>query len=592
VRQELQRFQGFLSTATADHSRLLILGGAGTGKTTLMQYLALQSVESSVDGPIPVLLRLRQLTLEADPHLDLLTVIQHTLDPDGLVLPQVEDFWQTHVNWLLLDGWDEITPALQTTLTQQLQVLLDRHPHLRVIITSRPGTLTPALRGFTVLDLAEFSTHQVEQFVQRWFQANDPEMGADLATACLEALHSPANERFHALSLTPMLLHLICLVFWHQRQFPTQAGQLYQQALDLLMGRWDQQRGVVRDRPPLAASLTAFDMLRLLSQVATRTFERNQVLISKSDLVMLIAQSLTGAAEGATDPEQRWAASQHILQVWVEHYGILVEHAYEAYGFSHLSIQEYLVARRWAISAMDRHEPEDWQALSTHLSDERWRDVMAFTVEMLPDATMLVRSLHLEAQALLTDDPDLHAIAAWVEERAIACEQPDQIAALQAHYLGLLVDQDLDLAIALNPDLGFHPPPPLVLDRAIHHLLEMAQGLMHQPSLQAGFNLYFAMDLYQCYALAPEFEAGLKELQQSLVQVLETANWLSQWQHSEGTLWLERLHHLCTIHHHHPAVHRLQPSQRLVLQQFYQAQQLIVRCAKRSSATLPQSLFS
>lgn len=575
-----------LNQVISQFPRLLILGGAGTGKTTLMQYLALQALEQA-DGAIPILIRLRHLAPEAEASFDLQASITQFLAPCERATSIVDHLCRNQAIWLLLDGWDEMAPSLQMPLTQQLQVLLDRHPSLQLIITSRPGGLTPALRGLIPMDLAEFAPHQVDRFVQRWFQANEPHGAEEWAGACLKALKISAHGRFQAFSLTPMLLHLICLVFWHHRQFPMQPGQLYQQALELLMGRWDQQRGVVRDRP-FTLSMTVFDMLKLLSQIATHTFERNQMLMPKTDLVMLIAQFLSPVMETA-DPEQRWATSQHILQILTEHYGILVEHAYETYSFSHLSFQEYLVARRWAITAVDRHTPEDWIELARHLGDERWCDVITFIVEMIPDADGLVRSLQQQAQALLADDPALLTITAWAEARVNAC-QWGQTTALQALYLGLFL-QDVDLAITLDPEIGLEPPSQLILDRAVKYLLDLAQELVVRPSLQAGFNLYFAMDLYRRFDLEFDFAQGLKELHGQLAEVLETPDGIDLWGQGESILWLEQLHHLCIHYHLCPSVQALQATQQQRLQQFYQAQQLIASCAKRRDLPLPCSLF-
>ncbi|WLT38982.1 hypothetical protein NON20_04490 [Synechocystis sp. B12] len=42
-------------------------------------------------------------------------------------------------------------------------------------------------------------------------------------------------------------MHLACWVFQNQGKFPLKRTEFYKQGLDLLLGKWDEARGIARD---------------------------------------------------------------------------------------------------------------------------------------------------------------------------------------------------------------------------------------------------------------------------------------------------------------------------------------------------------
>ncbi len=408
------------SAAIQPHSRVLVLGGPGAGKTTLLQHLALEISAGHLRAEgqtwLPVFLRLRQLALVPTADLNVQQYLNQRWLASGLSVAQIDRLWQQGQLWLLLDGWDELPSPQHRLVTQQIQTLLDTYPGLRVIVTGRSGGPMPQLNGLVTLELAEFTTPQIEQFVQQWFVANDPDRGAVLAQTCLEALHHPDNDRLREMALTPILLHLMCLVFLSSGQFPDQRSKLYQQALDLLLGQWDQQRGISRCQPLQQLSTT--DLLGILCEVAAHSFAQGKVLLDEAELLGLIARALANRDPQATTPERRWADSKAILQVLIEHYGMLSERELGSYAFAHLSFQEYLTARRWALTALEPQGHADWADLATHLSDTRWREVIVLTFEMVSPAESLWQALWHQSQGYVTSHPELRPWLAWAKTQA------------------------------------------------------------------------------------------------------------------------------------------------------------------------------
>lgn len=577
-------------SAIQPHSRVLVLGGPGAGKTTLLQHLALEISAGHLRAEgqtwLPVFLRLRQLALVPTADLNVQQYLNQRWLASGLSLAQIDHLWQQGQLWLLLDGWDELPSPQHRLVTQQIQTLLDTYPGLRVTLSGRSGGPMPQLNGLVTLELAEFTVPQIERFVQQWFVANNSEQGVVMAQTCLEALHHPDNDRLREMALTPILLHLMCLVFYNSGQFPNQRSKLYQQALDLLLGQWDQQRGISRSQP--LHQLSTVDLLGILCEVAARSFEQGSVVLDEAELLGLIARALAHRDPQPTTPERRWADSRAILQVLIEHYGMLSERELGSYAFAHLSFQEYLTARRWALTALDQQGQPDWAGLATHLSDARWREVIVLTFEMVSPAESLWQALWHQSQGYVASHPELSPWLAWAQTQAERSPIPYHPAALRGFYLGLRLNQGLDLAQALDARLAIDLPTPLLLDQALTRLLHQGQQWLNAPTRQAGLDLVFAMDLHQRFALAEPFAHSLQQLQARLLDALEDQTDLVTWCDEFGADWLRSLSHTIATHRHWDAA-LVDFSPCPALEIYCQIQQLLVDCL-RHNRTLPAAI--
>lgn len=525
--------------AIQPHSRVLIVGGPGAGKTTLLQHLVLEIGAERLQGDgmayLPVFLRLRQLALVPEADINVQQYLNQRWLASGLSPSQVDHLWQQGRLWLLLDGWDELPADQHRAMTQQIQALLDTYPGLRVLVSGRSGGPLPQLNGLVTLELTEFAPQQVEVFVQKWFAASQPIQGEWFATTFLQTLNHPENDRLREMALTPILLHLMCLVFQRFGQFPEQRSKLYQQALDLLLGQWDQQRGIHRHQP--LRHLSSLDLTGILAEVATHSFEQGRLVLEEAELLGLIAKSLVSRGAQGDTLERLWADSKSILQVLIEHYGMLTEREMGSYAFAHLSFQEFLTARRWALTALQRTGAEDWADLASHVADARWREAILLTIEMVPQPDDLWEALWRQSQQYVLAHPRLMTLVGWADGQAKSVAEDYHPAALRGFYLGLWLEQGIDLATALDSRLALDLPPSLALDEALMRLLHQARGWLGDPDVQRGFDLAFAMDLHQRFSLGNDFAENLIQFQTQLLDVLEEKGALATWCDSLGVQW-------------------------------------------------------
>ncbi|WP_049858483.1 NACHT domain-containing protein [Gloeothece citriformis] len=237
----------------AQHERLMILGKPGAGKTTFLQYIALQCIQGQYKADlVPFLLPLRSWMTELpeEENFSLFNVVLRLGARYNLTIEKTITLLEEGKFLLLLDGLDEVSEEETETIFREINQFLTTYYKNPIIITSRTGFQKYYFQGFTYVELAEFNANQIEIFVQKWFIAteNNPEEGLQKAQQFLEQLALPHNQPIRELCVTPILLNLLCSVFREKSTFPSKRAKLYQAGLDILLQRWDQARGIHRDQ--------------------------------------------------------------------------------------------------------------------------------------------------------------------------------------------------------------------------------------------------------------------------------------------------------------------------------------------------------
>lgn len=160
--------------------RLVILGGPGTGKTTLVSYLTLKFARGQAkekleldEKRLPILIPLRELprtglSLTAD-NLPALCTTPELAEkcPEGFFKERLEKGDCI----VLLDGMDEVTTEEERRrVADQIDDFITTyHNKNRFVVTSRPaGYSGVALTGFTQLDVCDFTDEDVEAFARYW----------------------------------------------------------------------------------------------------------------------------------------------------------------------------------------------------------------------------------------------------------------------------------------------------------------------------------------------------------------------------------------------------------------------------------------
>ncbi|QNP69987.1 NACHT domain-containing protein [Streptomyces roseirectus] len=343
-----------VEAALAGASRVLLRGEAGSGKTTLMQWLAVMAARGgfsgsleSWNGLIPVLVKLRRYAGRPLPAPEALL--------DGVAGPltgHLPKGWMDRALrddrvLLLVDGVDELLADERRAVREWLRGLLLAYPGVRTIVTSRPSAArTDWLRaeGFVSFQLDRMAPADLTAFVRQWHRAVR-EQGDELPCAVEElptferALLTSLRDRPHLRSLAanPLLAALICaLHLLKGDQLPRNRMELYAIALETLVQRRDADRRVPS---ALASPLGLPDKLCVLRNLAWRLSDNNRTEIGVEQAVRFVSARL------ATMRHLDGVPGDDVLDHLIARSGVLRSPVEGRVDFLHRTFQEYLAAQ-------------------------------------------------------------------------------------------------------------------------------------------------------------------------------------------------------------------------------------------------------
>jgi predicted NACHT family NTPase len=573
--------------AVETYSKLRVLGKPGVGKTTFLQHLAIQCDQGEFAADqVPIFIALREFA-EASRHsgnFSLFNYVYQALLTAGISSPSVlETVLQAGRMLLLLDGMDEVLNQDITAVLREIRKFSETYHRNRFVVTCRTAAQKLQLRGFTDVEIAPFSQAQITTFAQKWFVAltkTTAESGQDQSAQFIQKLNLPENWQFRQLVATPLFLHLACWVFQGQRKFPAKGAEFYKQGLDLLLGKWDEARGVERDDAYRGFLLP--QKLRLLSQLATVTFEHGQYFFEQRTIEQYIEDYLRNLPGATWEPEELHLESEAILRAIEAQHGLLIERARGIFSFSYLAFQEYFTARKIVASHNLQALEQALGGLVSHITDPHWREVFLLTAAMLRSADALVQLMKQQIDALVAQDPYLQEFLMWASQKSQAVPTDPKLATTRAFYLALAQNPPLaaDFTLASTLDQG------MILDAALESLMqafatEHSQDFAYVNACNEAINNILAM------ILDAGFYKALQQLRDQLPSASQDRQRLQDWWQKNYTAWLDQLSSTIANYRniHHPW--QFTPEQQQALQRYYEANQLLLDCLHSSCEVTP-----
>ncbi|MEW5989309.1 MAG: SUMF1/EgtB/PvdO family nonheme iron enzyme [Chloroflexota bacterium] len=361
--------------------RVVITGGPGCGKSTVLQHVAhtlavaLAADDSALveqklglrgELPLPILLPLsrfathlrtlaRQTTLTQAHEVTLAAYISRHLIETQTSFGLPADFFERLLQdgravILLLDGLDEVPDeALRVRVVQAIEQLVTGRDTMRVVVTCRTAAyqgrsaLGKDFRQVRVRPLDE--TH-VERLVRQAYTSvfpHDPDEQQRQADALWQGIAHLEAERQRRLGkeaerlvTSPLLVRMLLIVHFSQRRLPEQRAELYVRATDVLL--WPDYTREAAGAEELSQQVGG-DWVRhrdLLQHLAFHLHQRGEQQgreLAEDELRRLLRANATDAS---------------LVDGFIAHTrqrGTLLEERGGLYRFIHLGFQEYLAAR-------------------------------------------------------------------------------------------------------------------------------------------------------------------------------------------------------------------------------------------------------
>ncbi|MFF5635712.1 NACHT domain-containing protein [Streptomyces sp. NPDC012825] len=361
--------------ALARHERVLLRGLAGSGKTTLIQWLTVSAATAEdrdrpegmayLRGRIPFVLPLRALTR----HGERLPSPDRFLPAAGCPLTP-PDGWTDRVlaagrGLVLVDGIDEIPETERGRARDWLRDLLGAYEGNRWLVTSRPTAVRDdwlAPDGFTELTLAPMTRTEVTTFVRRWHRAAGPD-AAGYEQPLLDSLRTA--EHVARLATNPLMCGLICALHRDRRGFlPRGRKALYEAALSVLLSRRDRERDM---GAPTGLVLDEAPQIQLIQRLAYWLTLNGRTQLDRDRAASIVTEAVPAVPDASAYPPDQ--VFTHLLH----RSGLLREPTADTVEFVHRTFQDHLAAKalvdHWDIGVLVRHA-----------ADDQWEDVIRMAV--------------------------------------------------------------------------------------------------------------------------------------------------------------------------------------------------------------------
>ena len=527
--------------ATAQASRLVLLGDPGAGKSTFARMVLAQLAGAHLEGTepppgvapelLPILVTLRDLV----PRLNTLDLKSLPADRAQAALAAIlrdqvlEDLARLEASdcagslrdaltdgrcLLVLDGLDEVPQALRKLVRLTVAAVIGQYAPQRLIVTCRVRSYVgdAVLTGFREHTLAPFDDERIKRFVQAWYNAQKrwgrldagqaQERTADLTSAALA-------PDLRELATNPMMLTTMAIIHQKEIGLPRERVRLYNLAVDVLLRRWQKRKtGEQAMAPSPALGDFLKDDLRLRATLERLAYDAHSRGLREGE-----AAELTRGRALELLEEPAYLASAGLADEFLDYVdqraGLLVGRGGDlgrptTYAFPHRTFQEYL-AGCYLVGGRDAAAMA--RAYFGHADQADWRLAALLGAEEL--------YYNRRGQYSLLD------LAYRLCPAGIPTGERSQRAGLWSGALAVVAGRDTIVLDTDSPDGGA-----VYLERLVSHLVSLLTGKL-PPSERAdagrllgqlgdprpgvGLNPDGLPDIVWCDVLAGKFIMGSKD---------------------------------------------------------------------------------
>lgn len=400
--------------------RLVLLGSPGSGKSTVLDYVAhaclYRNPPLTIGDrrylPVKIGLRRWEQWCEDNHRYRLAEYLGEALAGRGKPCTVLWDHWLAASRiFVLLDGLDELSGDVAFYELALKGLLVDREASgCPMILTSRTVSydahrrLAPHLPVYT---LGGLSPRQQAAFIRRYPAPPASRFDAEALIAELRRLPS-----IKPLAANPLLLSIICLVASGPQavQLPATRGALYEAAVHHILGRLPHvpaKEIYVGVAEPLLTEKKAF-----LEELALELWLRDE-----GCELAFSEQTLIGALKRILKRERESTKlARCLVRDWICNSGLLRRDESKRYTFLHLTLQEYLLADAMA----RRIDSLGWTRASLRIAgrqttptallhrkvwDKAWREVIPLLAGRLLRPGPLLEMLVGASDKVYVSDP-------------------------------------------------------------------------------------------------------------------------------------------------------------------------------------------
>ena len=352
-------------------SLFLILGEAGSGKSTALRRLAYSIAEKSLaaerdeDVEIPIFIRAVDISKDRQKIIDVCTLETKIISNSGKPCFAVDDLIRGKIV-ILVDALDEIANDEERKhVLISLKEFNGQYPLCKVILTSRDYSFVrehTELATYRNYRLSPINWEQTDKIIKRVHS------GKSLSKETIKEMLRRLQE-VHGMDLNPLLITVfVAISDYAKSDIPANITELFKKYTEMMLGRWDSSKGLAQQ---YHAPLKDF----LLQKLAYEMHRRRVTSIGIAECKKIFSFELEDRGLKQTNIDQ--LVDEMLYRSGLFHFvGDQVE-------FRHLLIQEFFAGR--GITASD--------ILQSIISDEWWQKAIVFYFGEHPDDNVALENL-------------------------------------------------------------------------------------------------------------------------------------------------------------------------------------------------------
>ena len=422
-----------LGSALKNPGTYVLLGGPGTGKTTVVKRLArtfalgattVQERYPELQWAFPIVIPITQFASERNGR-TLYNFINDSLKSQ-IGETGAEAFTEHWLNGrvlLLLDGLDEVSnTAERISCARAIDEIASVLAKNKLIVSTRKigysiCRLSTPVTHFTLLP---FTKKDISTFVKQWYlaleKANKPET-QDLTEAqnAAKALNSEIqrNASVTSLASNPLMLTIIALIKHQQVTLPERRVELYDVALRTLIHSWNLARSL-SPIPCARSSASAEETREIWASIAYWMHATANREVSRDKLYEKLVATLVDDFDYPR--HEATQAANSYLESASETSGLLEARGPSTFAFVHQSFQEYLAALFLA-----RPASKAILKITEHKNDPRWHEVIRLAAGHLGVTAGEREILANLLDSLITQDAPLEFLLSNSLKIALGC---------------------------------------------------------------------------------------------------------------------------------------------------------------------------
>ena len=382
------------------HDRLVVLGAPGSGKSSLVKYLALAFAQNQFKDWLkmdavyfPVIIEIRsfeaKLNKTQNTGYNIYDFLYDFIRSDYQVsLP--DGFFEKYLNsgkaLLLFDGLDEVAEeSRRIEIKDNIHAFINMLPgDSRVIITSRIAGYNRtrfSVEDYGHFTLLDFDDGEINEFNSKWYasrlenQAEAQQMSKDLSDTLEQ------KPQIRALAHNPLMLTIIGVIRRYETQLPEDRLTLYEKASVSLLYTWDNVKQIINRK------FTPEHKKHFLRKVGFTLQQQERgdssgTTMPKHDLTQILIPEFIRIFD-CNEIEALENVKEFIENVRTRS-GLVVELSPGQYGFVHKTFQEYFAACYMAedyIEKLDIQVMKDY--VRQYINNPFWQEALLLALRSM-----------------------------------------------------------------------------------------------------------------------------------------------------------------------------------------------------------------